>query len=219
MPYDLFDKDKHESTALLEALLFLSGQPMSVADLCEHTGWTEVEVTAVAETLRQLLEDQRRGITVIRVAGGYQLVTKPPIYEAVNWVRRGNSELTPMALEVLSIVAFKQPVTRAEIEKIRGVSSERLIYTLMQQGLIVDLGRKDSPGRPILYGTSAYFLECMGMDSLTELSVKLPEQEVLPFDEETPAPETDVDMEIDNEADQEETTTEEIDGKTSESNQ
>ena len=79
-------------------------------------------------------------------------------------------------MEVLAIIAFKQPVTRAEIEKIRGVSSERLIASLLQQGLIQDLGRKDSPGRPILYGTSAYFLECMGVDSLSELAEKMPQE-------------------------------------------
>ena len=185
MPYELFNNEEHEPTAILEALLFLSGQPMSIADLCEHTGWSDTEVAATADLLKQLLEDQRRGVTVIRVAGGYQLVTKPALHESVKWVRTGSAELTPMALEVLSIIAFKQPVTRAEIEKIRGVSSERIIYTLMQQGLIVDLGRKDTPGRPILYGTSPYFLECIGMDSLTELTVQMPVQEVLHFDEET----------------------------------
>lgn len=80
-----------------------------------------------------------------------------------------------MALEVLAIVAFKQPITRAEIEKLRGVSSERILTSLVQQGLVVDLGRKDSPGRPILYGTSAYFLECIGMDSLADLAAHIPE--------------------------------------------
>ncbi|MDU3112983.1 MAG: SMC-Scp complex subunit ScpB, partial [Megasphaera sp.] len=70
-------------------------------------------------------------------------------------------------------VAFKQPVTRADIEKLRGVSSERALTSLVQQGLVVDLGRKDSPGRPILYGTSAYFLECIGMDSLADLAGRL----------------------------------------------
>ena len=154
LPYDLFKEEVHEPTAILEALLFLSGQPMSIAEICEHTGWVDTEVVAIADTLKQVLEDQRRGITVIRVAVGYQLVTKPALHDSVKWVRTGSAELTPMALEVLSIIAFKQPVTRAEIEKIRGVSSERIIYTLMQQGLIVDLGRKDTPGRPILYGTS-----------------------------------------------------------------
>ena len=79
-----------------------------------------------------------------------------------------------MALEVFAIVAFKQPITRAEIEKLRGVSSERVLTSLVQQGLVVELGRKDSPGRPILYGTSAYFLESIGMDSLADLAGRMP---------------------------------------------
>ncbi|MGE1062582.1 SMC-Scp complex subunit ScpB [Megasphaera paucivorans] len=177
LPYDLFQKEKHEPTAVMEALLFLSGQPMSIADLCEHTGWTETEVTSIAETLRQLLSDQNRGIMLIRVSGGYQLVTKPELHDMIKWVRTGHSQLSPMALEVLAIIAFKQPVTRAEVEKIRGVSSERIMYSLMQQGLIVDLGRKDSPGRPIIYGTSPYFLECLGMNSLAELAGQVPAKE------------------------------------------
>ena len=81
-----------------------------------------------------------------------------------------------MAMEVLAIIAFKQPVTRADVEKIRGVSSERLISALLQQNLIADLGRKDSPGRPILYGTSPYFLECLGIDSVDDLAERMPKE-------------------------------------------
>lgn len=206
LPYDLFQKEKHEPTAVLEALLFLSGQPMSVAAICEHTGWNETEVTTVAETLTKLLADQNRGLTVISVSGGYQMVTKPELHDVVNWVRTGNSQLTPMALEVLAIIAFKQPVTRAEVEKIRGVSSERIMYTLMQQGLIVDLGRKDSPGRPIMYGTSEYFLECLGMNSLAELARQVPPQES-------------VTVVTEDRLNEDELPTEDIDGTTTESNQ
>ena len=112
---------------------------------------------------------------MLRVAGGYQLVTKSPLFEKIQWVRTGTTELSPMALEVLAIIAFKQPITRAEIEKLRGVSSERILASLVQQGLVIDLGRRESPGRPILYGTSAYFLECIGMDSLADLAAHIPE--------------------------------------------
>ena len=130
----------HKPEALLEALLFLSGQPMTAADICAHTGWSREETEAAASALEQVL-DERRGLKLIRVAGGYQLVTRPELYDAVKWVRTGAAELSPMALEVLAIVAFKQPVTRADIEKLRGVSSERILSSLLQQGLIVDLGR------------------------------------------------------------------------------
>lgn len=173
----------HKPEALLEALLFLSGQPMTAADICAHTGWSREETEAAASALEQVL-DERRGLKLIRVAGGYQLVTRPELYDAVKWVRTGAVELSPMALEVLAIVAFKQPVTRADIEKLRGVSSERILSSLLQQGLIVDLGRKDSPGRPIMYGTSAYFLECIGMDSLEELAGRVPPELTAPAGEE-----------------------------------
>lgn len=173
LPYDTRQIDNREPTALLEALLFLSGDPMTEADISAHMGWSLEDVGKIAERLQHLLADQRRGLRLIRVAGGYQLVTRPDLHDALQWVRTGKTELSPMALEVLAIIAFKQPVTRADIEKIRGVSSERILTSLVQQGLVVDLGRKDSPGRPILYGTSAYFLECIGMDSLADLAGRL----------------------------------------------
>ena len=129
-----------------------------------------------AHTLAAILRDEKRGLTLIQVAGGYQLVTRPELHDELQWVHKTTAELSPMALEVLAIIAFRQPVTRADIEKIRGVSSERLIASLLQQGLIRDLGRKDTPGRPIIYGTSAYFLECIGMDSLSDLARQVPEE-------------------------------------------
>lgn len=174
LPYDTRQTDTIEPTALLEALLFLSGDPMTVTAICAHTGWTQAETEATADRLQHLLSSQRRGIVLIRVAGGFQLVTRPDLHDALQWVRTGTTELSSMALEVLAIVAFKQPITRAEIEKLRGVSSERVLTSLVQQGLVVELGRKDSPGRPILYGTSAYFLECIGMDSLAGLAGHMP---------------------------------------------
>ncbi|MCH4166266.1 MAG: SMC-Scp complex subunit ScpB [Megasphaera sp.] len=177
LPYDTCIKETHEPTAVLEALLFLSGQPMKISEICTHTGWTAEEADAIAEKLTTMLAAPQSGLTLLRVAGGYQLVTKAELHDTVHWVRTGTMELTSMALEVLAIVAFKQPVTRAEIEKLRGVSSERILSSLVQQGLVIDLGRKDSPGRPILYGTSVYFLECIGMDSLDELAGHIPESQ------------------------------------------
>ena len=150
LPYDTRQTDTLEPTALLEALLFLSGDPMTVTAICAHTGWTQAETEETASRLQHLLSSQRRGLVLIRVAGGYQLVTRPDLHEALQWVRTGTTELSSMALEVLSIVAFKQPITRAEIEKLRGVSSERVLTSLVQQGLVVELGRKDSPG-PVSY--------------------------------------------------------------------
>lgn len=160
----------------MEGLLFLSGQPLTVKEICQHTGWTADETATVATELKLSLEDAKRGLTVLRVAGGYQLVTKPMLHPYIQWVRTSTTDLTPMALEVLAIIAFKQPITRAEIEKLRGVSSERVLNTLMQEGLITELGRKEGPGRPIIYGTTPYFLECMGMNSLADLQEQTMEE-------------------------------------------
>ncbi len=173
LPCDISRQTAPEPAAVLEALLFLSGKPMKLADICEHTGWTAAEAETAADGLSAIL-DGGRGLMLLRVAGGYQLVTRPELYEQVRWVHTGTTELSPMAMEVLAIVAFKQPVTRADIEKLRGVSSERILASLIQQGLVVDLGRKESPGRPIIYGTSPYFLECIGMDSLADLAGHIP---------------------------------------------
>lgn len=173
LPCDTRHADEIASTAMLEALLFLSGKSMSEQDIMDHTGWTAEQIHETADALSLELSKFSHGIMVIRVAGGYQLVTKPALFDAVQWVRTGTANLSATALEVLAIVAFKQPITRAEIEQLRGVSSERVLASLVQQGLVVDLGRRDTPGRPILYGTSAYFLECIGMDSLADLAAHI----------------------------------------------
>lgn len=174
-PCDTHQIKELEPAAVLEALLFLSGQPMKLAEIAAHTGWSIEQVQRTAHELQTILSAENHGLTVLRVAGGYQLVTKSPLFEKIQWVRTGTTELSSMALEVLAIVAFKQPITRAEIEKLRGVSSERILASLVQQGLVIDLGRRESLGRPILYGTSAYFLECIGMDSLADLAAHIPE--------------------------------------------
>lgn len=217
LPYDTYPKESYEPTAVLEALLFLSGQPMPIDEICDHTGWSVEKVNEVAGKLETLLTDSRSGLLLLRVAGGFQIATKPELYDMIQWVRTGTTDLTPMGLEVLAIVAFKQPVTRAEIEKLRGVSSERILSSLIQQGLIIDLGRKDSPGRPILYGTSAYFLECIGMNSLDELADHIPDRP------EAAEVESDNELSVEDDGSVEESAaedlTEEIDGKVTESNE
>ena len=176
MPLPCNTTAEPERTAILEALLFLRGEPLTVADLSAHTGWTADTVRDTAAALQRLLLHEQHGITLLTVAGGYQLATKKELHDRINWVRSGTTELSAMALEVLSIIAFKQPITRAEIEKLRGVSSGHIVSALLQQGLIQDLGRKDTPGRPILYGTSPYFLECIGLNSLDDLTILLREE-------------------------------------------
>jgi len=154
----------------VEALLFAAGEPLSnkrIADILQ----TEIETV---ERLISLLEEdyasKSRGICIRRVAGGCQLVTKP---DSDNLVRQLISQqelkLSNAAMETLAIIAFKQPVTRSEMEAIRGVKVDGVVNTLLDVGLICEAGRKDSLGRPILYGTTELFLTTFGFNSLRDL--------------------------------------------------
>ena len=178
-PCDIHQVEKMEPTAVLEALLFLSGQPMKTTEIAAHTGWKPEKIQRTAQELETSLAAADHGLTVLRVAGGYQLVTKPRLFEAIQWVRTGTTELSPMALEVLAIVAFKQPVTRAEMEAIRGVKVDGVLNTLLDLGLVAEAGRKKALGNPILYATTEKFLMVFGLNSLEEL----PPLETKPEDE------------------------------------
>lgn len=170
--------------AHIEAILFAAGDPIKAEKLAEIL---DIPLEHVTELLMQLTQDMsapQRGLCLLRVAGGYQICTKPEyavIVEKLAAVQ--DSRLSNPALEALAIVAFKQPVTRQEIDFIRGVQSDSVINTLVERRLIREVGRKDAVGRPILYGTTEEFMACFGINSLEELP-KLPEPEV-PEPEET----------------------------------
>lgn len=158
-----------DTVAALEALLFVAGRPLSVNELASALELEEPLVEAAVARLARRL-DHTRGLELRRVAGGYQLVTRPEyatIVSRLNPPRR--VRLTPAALEVLAVIAYRQPVTRAEIEAIRGVNSESSLETLIEYGLVQDVGRKDAPGRPILYGTTEKFLQVYGLNDLSDL--------------------------------------------------
>ena len=116
------------------------------------------------------LTSEGSGLTVQKVAGGYQLVTRPEAYATVERLSQvTDRHLSAPTMETLSIIAFKQPITKPEIEQLRGVRVERALAKLLELGLICELGRKQVIGRPILYGTTATFLRCFGLDSLDDL--------------------------------------------------
>jgi segregation and condensation protein B len=120
--------------------------------------------------MKSEMEDANRGLTILEVAGGYQLCTKAEFAETVARLAEVQpNRLSKAALETLSVIAFKQPITRAEIEEIRGVQVDRVLQNLIDKELIKELGRKEVIGRPILYGTTEVFLNCFGMDSLSDL--------------------------------------------------
>jgi segregation and condensation protein B len=152
----------------IEAILFVAAEPVSVDQLCDATGEPSRRVLSAIKELRDSLRE--RGIALREVGGGYRLHSNPECREAVErYLLPPKTYMSPASLETLAIVAYLQPVTRAEIESIRGVNVDGVMTTLEQRQLIRELGRKEGVGRPILYGTTTQFLEAFGLRSLDEL--------------------------------------------------
>lgn len=154
----------------LESVLFANGDPVTLAQLSDILQTDEQNVLELIEQLKQILDARASGLSLIAVAGGYQLVTRAENYEYVERLSQTrDKQLSQAAMETLSIVAFKQPITKQEIEKIRGVRIERVMARLLELGLICEIGRKNVVGRPILYGTTEVFLQCFGLNDLKDL--------------------------------------------------
>ena len=154
----------------IEAVLFAAGQPVSEVQLAEMLSVEKEHIRILLAQMKSEMEDAKRGLTILEVAGGYKLCTKAEFAETVARLAEVQpNRLSRAALETLSVIAFKQPITRAEIEEIRGVQVDRVLQNLIDKELIKELGRKEVIGRPILYGTTEVFLNCFGMDSLSDL--------------------------------------------------
>ena len=157
-------------TSILEAVLFAAGLPLSVPKLAEIIEAPEWEVQEALTQLEHILSERGSGIFLRRSAGGYQLVTHP---NAFPWVRKLSEMIQPTlsssAMETLSIIAYKQPITKQEVEHIRGVRAERSIARLLELELICEMGRKQVVGRPILYGTTDLFLRAFGLQQIEDL--------------------------------------------------
>lgn len=157
---------------IIEALLFVSEKPLSVKQIIEVCPEFEAQqIKAVFKELKELYSDQDRGVQIREVAGGYQFSSNPDCSEYVKrlYKTRRVFRLSAPALETLAIIAYKQPVTRAEIEFIRGVNVDGVIKTLEDRELIKIKGRKEVPGRPLIYGTTEAFLHYFGLKSLQDL--------------------------------------------------
>ena len=155
----------------LESMMFVWGEPLAVRTAADVLNVSEAETKEAFEALMEEYDQEQRGIRVRRINKGYQFVTAEEngtyIERLCTPVKR--RRLSQSALEVLAIIAYKQPVTRAQIEKIRGVSCDHAINRLLEYGLISEAGRLDAPGRPILFGTTEEFLRHFGTDSLDDL--------------------------------------------------
>lgn len=153
----------------VEALLFVAPAPVSIAELSEAMGASEDEVSAGIDYLTARLKEFG-GLQVAKIAGGYQLCTKTQFAEAIaNLLKPQKKRLGRSALEVMAIIAYKQPITALEIFLIRGVQSDYSLKVLIDLGLIQELERKQAPGRPILYGTTQQFLHQFNLNELSDL--------------------------------------------------
>ncbi len=176
--------------AAIEAVLFAAGEPLAVSRLAETLELDEETVVRLTEDLKQEINTRGGGLMMVRLEDQYQLCTRQ---EYAGYVRkaldiRRNTPLSQAAMEVLAIVAYNQPVTKAFIEQVRGVDCGAVVQGLVTKNLVEEKGRLELPGRPLLYGTTPDFLRCFGVSSLQELP-PLPQQ----ADEETGMVETTLD--------------------------
>ncbi|TSA03478.1 MAG: SMC-Scp complex subunit ScpB [Nitrospiraceae bacterium] len=157
---------------IVEAILFVSGEPISVDRLQGVVeGVSRAELMSALRALQADHAVEGRGLQVVEVAGGFQIATRP---DCAPWIKRlekakAGAKLSRSAMETLAIVAYKQPLVRAEMEQIRGVDTAGVLKTLLDRRLIRIVGRKDIPGRPIMYGTTKQFLQAFGLKDLASL--------------------------------------------------
>ena len=160
-----------EKKSLVESLLFVSGEPVTLAVLKGITDLPEAELKQLLDDLILEYKGRDSGLLIVEIANGYQIVTNPAY---ASWIKKFKStstsnKLSMPALETLAIIAYNQPIIKAEIEQIRGVNSDGVIKTLLDRRLIKIMGRKEIPGKPLLYGTTREFLQYFGLKDLTEL--------------------------------------------------
>lgn len=163
---------------IIEAILFTMGESVELSKIAEVI---ELDKKATKQILEEMMEEWNtsdRGVTIMELDGAYQMCTKAEMYEYLIKIAKQPKHrvLTDVLLETLSIIAYKQPVTKAEIEKIRGVSCDHAVSKLVEYNLVCELGRLDAPGRPLLFGTTEEFLRSFGVNSIDNLPVLNPVQ-------------------------------------------
>lgn len=159
--------------AQIEAILFAMGEAVELDRLAAALDHDEETIRKILHSMMDEYENEERGIHIIELDGAFQLCTKPSLYEAIMKITHVPKKhiLTDVLLETLSIIAYKQPVTRLQIEAIRGVKCDHAVNKLIEYDLICEMGRMDAPGRPILFGTTEEFLRSFGLQSLDSLPV------------------------------------------------
>ena len=181
--------DIEEAKSIIEAILFSCGRPVETKELMVALELSAEDVQTIMQNMKTEYEAKNRGIEIIKIDDSYQFGTKKEYYNYIYplFDNRAKPTLSNAAMETLSIIAYNQKITRAEIESIRGVNSDGTIYKLLEYNLIEEAGRLDAPGKPTIYKTTSEFLKMFGISSLDELpelpKYKLDENEQIVIDE------------------------------------
>lgn len=170
--------DRKETEGALEAILFAMGDAVELDKLAKAVGHDKETTRRVLTHMMDSYREENRGIQLVELEDSFQLCTKKEYYEYLIQVAKQPKKLTlsDAVMETLSIIAYKQPITKGEIEKIRGVKSDHAVNRLVEYNLVMELGRLDAPGKPILFGTTEEFLRNFGVKSLEELPTINPVQ-------------------------------------------
>ena len=171
-------EEQPELMGAVEAILFTMGESVEVTKIAAAIDKTEKETREIIAGLKERYEGKEYGLKIVELENAVQMCTKGETYDYLIKVASQPKKhvLTDVLLETLSIIAYKQPVTKMEIEKIRGVSSDHAVNKLVEYNLVCELGRLDAPGRPLLFGTTEEFLRCFGVHSIDDLPVLSPVQ-------------------------------------------
>ncbi len=163
--------DRQKEKAVLEAILFTMGESVETDRLAAVIEEDKATTRQILMEMKEEYEEKEGGVTLMELEDSFQMCTRADMYEYLIKIAKTPRKyvLTDTLLETLSIIAYKQPITRAEIEKIRGVSCDHAVNRLVEFGLIAEVGRMDAPGRPLLFGTTEEFLRSFGVKSLEEL--------------------------------------------------
>jgi segregation and condensation protein B len=172
-----------KETALVEVILFMEAEAIDEGAITRISGLSKETVNAALENLNERYSSNDCGLELSRIGGGIMISTKREYWESLRdrYGKKGDTKISRAAMETLAIVAYSQPITRAEIEKIRGVSADNMIRLLLEKGLVREAGKKDIPGRPVMYGTTKEFLKVFHLNSIADLP-KLNESDIEKFE-------------------------------------
>jgi segregation and condensation protein B len=167
-----------KETALIEAILYLETEPVDEAALIRISGLSKEVVDQVIDILNDRYSSDDHGVELVQISGGWTLSPKKELWESLKdrYGKKNDNRLSRAAMETLSIIAYSQPITRSEIEAIRGVSADNMIRLLVERNLVKEVGKKDIPGKPVQFGTTKDFLKVFRLNSIADLP-KLDENE------------------------------------------